>query len=163
MQLSCSNSGQADLLPQAKLLLSHVADSLRSLPPPFSIALQGYTDDRPIDTAQFPSNWSLSAERAVSVVSLFADLGIEGEQLSAEGFGQYAPIADNVTEAGRAKNRRVVIVIRAPDVKAPDGPAIAPVVAPPVTPLAPALPPPSAKAAGFSAPDQGAAIFIRRQ
>jgi chemotaxis protein MotB len=76
--------------------------------------VQGYTDNQPIATAQFPSNWSLSTERAISVVQLFTAHGIGGPQLSAQGFGQFAPVASNATADGRAKNRRVVIVIHAP-------------------------------------------------
>lgn len=115
------DSGKATLLPAAQALLTKVAESLKALPPQFTIDLQGYTDNQPIATAQFPSNWSLSAERAVSVVALFAAQHIDGRRLSAQGFGKYAPIADNATAEGRAKNRRVVIVIRAPEVKSPGG------------------------------------------
>jgi chemotaxis protein MotB len=113
------NSGKASLLPAAADLLTKVSSSLKSLPPLFLIHLDGYTDNQPIHTAQFPSNWSLSAERAVSVIELFSGQGLDGTRLAAEGFGEYAPIADNTTESGRARNRRVVIVIRAPDVKNP--------------------------------------------
>jgi chemotaxis protein MotB len=113
------NSGKASLLPQASNLLGSISGSLKTLPEPFTIHLNGYTDDQPIHTAQFPSNWSLSVERAVSVIQIFSDKGLDGTRLAAEGFGEYAPIADNTTADGRAKNRRVVIVIRAPDVKTP--------------------------------------------
>jgi chemotaxis protein MotB len=114
------DTGKAGLLPGAAKLLTRVSDSLKMLPQPFSIHLEGYTDNQPIDTAQFPSNWSLSVERAVSVVQLFADQGIDGSRLAAEGFSEFVPIAPNDTDAGRAKNRRVVIVIRAPDVQNPN-------------------------------------------
>jgi chemotaxis protein MotB len=114
------DTGKASLLPEAARLLTSVAASLKTLPQPFSIHLDGYTDDQPIHTDAFPSNWSLSVERAVSVVQLFADQGIDGTRLAAEGFGQYAPVVPNDSAAGRAKNRRVVIVIRAPDVPNPD-------------------------------------------
>ncbi|HTI00217.1 MAG TPA: OmpA family protein [Acidisoma sp.] len=129
------DSGKAELLPGAKSLLDNVADSLKSLPRPFAINLQGYTDNQPIATPQYPSNWSLSAERAVSVVELFGQQGIEGDRLSAQGFGEYVPLADNSTEQGRAKNRRVVIVIRAPDVQAPSPSTT---TAPESEPIAPA-------------------------
>ncbi len=92
------------------------------LPAPFQIIVQGYTDNQPIATAQFPSNFSLSAERAVTVVSLFLTNGVAGSQLAAEGFGEFSPVASNDNEVGRAQNRRVVIVIHAPDpVAGPDG------------------------------------------
>jgi len=112
-------SGKATLVKPAVTLLGHVAKNLTKLPNQFSIVIQGYTDNKPIDTAQFPSNWSLSAERAVSVVSLFMQKGISGTRLSAQGFGEFAPFAPNTTEAGRAQNRRVVVVIHAMD---PNGP-----------------------------------------
>jgi chemotaxis protein MotB len=108
-------TGQATLLPAAAVLLTSVAGSLKSLPAAFNIVIQGYTDNQPIATAQFPSNWSLSTERAISVVQLFIGHGIDGNQLSAQGFGQFKPIASNASDDGRAKNRRVVIAIRAPD------------------------------------------------
>jgi chemotaxis protein MotB len=107
-------TGQATLLPAAAALLTSVATSLQTLPAQFAIVVQGYTDNQPIATAQFPSNWSLSTERAISVVQLFTAHGIGGPQLSAQGFGQFAPVASNATADGRAKNRRVVIVIHAP-------------------------------------------------
>jgi chemotaxis protein MotB len=108
-------SGQATLRPDVLTLLTQVGASLKAMPEPFTIVVQGYTDDQPIATAQFPSNWSLSAERAVTVVQLFCTAGVNCGQLAAEGFGQYAPVAPNTTDAGRAMNRRVVVVVHAPD------------------------------------------------
>jgi len=108
-------SGQATLLPAAQALLVKVAGGLMKLPDPFTITVQGYTDDQPIANAQFPSNWSLSAERAVSVVQLFDSTGVDGARMTAQGFGPYQPVASNATDAGRAQNRRVDIVIHAPD------------------------------------------------
>jgi chemotaxis protein MotB len=113
------SSGKASLLPAASRLLASVSASLKTLPEPFTIHLNGYTDNQPIHTTQFPSNWSLSVERAVSVIEIFSDQGLDGRRLAAEGFGEFAPIASNATAEGRAKNRRVVIVIRAPDLKNP--------------------------------------------
>lgn len=107
-------SGEAMLKPEAVVLLKQVATGLKQLAPDFSIVVQGYTDNQPIATAQFPSNWSLSSERSVTVVQLFTDNGVPGGQLAAEGFGEFAPIADNTTDPGRAQNRRVVVVVHAP-------------------------------------------------
>jgi chemotaxis protein MotB len=107
-------SGAAQLKPGAIILLKQVASGLVKLPPDFAIVVQGYTDNQPIATAQFPSNWSLSSERSVTVVQLFTDAGLPGGQLAAEGFGEFAPIADNSTDPGRAANRRVVVVVHAP-------------------------------------------------
>jgi chemotaxis protein MotB len=108
-------SGTAALKPPAAALLHQVAASLTKLPAPFTIVVQGYTDNQPIATAAFPSNWALSAGRAVSVVQLFGDAGVPGTQLAAEGFGEFRPVAPNDTDAHRAQNRRVVVVIHAPD------------------------------------------------
>jgi len=107
-------SGEAQLKPEAVVLLKQVAIGLQQLAPDFSIVVQGYTDNQPIATAQFPSNWSLSAERSVTVVQLLTDNGVPGNQLAAEGFGEFAALADNTTDPGRAQNRRVVIVVHAP-------------------------------------------------
>jgi chemotaxis protein MotB len=107
-------SGEAQLKPEAVVLLKQVATGLQQLAPDFSIVVQGYTDNQPIATAQFPSNWSLSAERSVTVVQLLTDNGVPGNQLAAEGFGEFAALGDNSTDPGRAENRRVVIVVHAP-------------------------------------------------
>jgi len=108
-------SGEAKLKPPAVILLNQVGSSLVQLPAPFTIVVQGYTDNQPIATQQFSSNWALSAARAVSVVELFAGDGVHGGQLAAQGFGEFRPVASNATDAGRAQNRRVVVVIHAPD------------------------------------------------
>lgn len=109
------DSGEAMLKPDAMKLLSQVGTGLTNLPAGYRITVRGYTDNQPIATAQFPSNWSLSAERAVAVVQLFVSNGVKGSELAAEGFGEFSPVADNNTDAGRALNRRVVIVINAPE------------------------------------------------
>jgi len=108
-------SGEAVLKPEAVTLLTQVAQGLGQLSDGFNIVVQGYTDNQPITTAQFPSNWSLSAERAVTVVQLFIATGVSGNQLAAEGFGEFSPVADNGTDTGRAQNRRVMVVVHAPD------------------------------------------------
>ncbi|MCH9672947.1 MAG: flagellar motor protein MotD [Gammaproteobacteria bacterium] len=77
------------------------------------VQVEGFTDDRPISTATYPSNWELSAARAASVVHLFMKMGIAPERLVAIGYGEHRPIASNDTETGRSRNRRVVIVIPA--------------------------------------------------
>jgi len=108
-------SGQAQLMPAAANLIKQVGGSLTGLPPQFMVVVQGYTDNQPISSAQFSSNWSLSVERSVSVVELFQKVGVSGRQMAAQGFGEFAPIASNASAAGQARNRRVVIVIQAPD------------------------------------------------
>ncbi len=102
-------SGVARLVPGATAPLQHLAAALK----PFtnSVRVEGYTDDRPINTREFPSNWELSAARAASVVHLFMDRGIAPDRLAVMGFGQYRPAATNANAAGRNANRRVAVVI----------------------------------------------------
>ncbi|MFZ5655871.1 MAG: flagellar motor protein MotD [Pseudomonadota bacterium] len=83
---------------------------------PNAIRVEGYTDDQPIRTAMFRSNWELSAARAASVLHELIGSGVAPTRLSMTGFGQFQPIADNATEEGRNANRRVMLVILAPQV-----------------------------------------------
>ncbi len=106
------SSGQDALSPQAQQLLNQVASVLRNVSYP--IQVNGFTDDRPISTSLFHSNWALSAARAVSVVEMFIAQGVSPDQLVAAGYGQYHPVASNDTAQGRAANRRVSIVIVSP-------------------------------------------------
>ncbi len=107
-------NGQATLTSRAKAVLDPLAHVLAKIPPGYRITVQGYTDNVPIHTSAFPSNWQLSAARAMSVLLLLRAASVTGRSLSAEGFGQYHPIASNRTSAGRAANRRVEILITAP-------------------------------------------------
>ena len=76
------------------------------------IRVEGHTDNVPISNAQFPSNWELSAARATTVVRIFTDNAhIPPEKLSAVGYGEYKPVADNSTPEGRSRNRRVDIIL----------------------------------------------------
>ena len=75
------------------------------------IHVEGFTDNVPINNFEFLSNWELSASRAASVVHLFTRLGVEPKRLAAIGYGEFRPVASNDTADGRAKNRRVVLVI----------------------------------------------------
>ncbi|MHB1667279.1 MAG: flagellar motor protein MotD [Thiomonas sp.] len=106
-------SGQAALSPVAQGLLQEVAGVLAGLP--YQVRINGYTDDKPIHTAQFQSNWALSAMRAVSVVNMLIQQNVSPGLLIAAGYGQYHPIASNATPEGRAANRRVSIVIVSPE------------------------------------------------
>lgn len=85
----------------------------------FPIIVEGHTDNIPISTVQFPSNWELSAARAASVVRLFIDTAVDPRRLTASGFGAERPVADNATSEGRQRNRRVAIKIesRTPDAR----------------------------------------------
>jgi hypothetical protein len=75
--------------------------------------VEGFTDNVPISTRVFPSNWELSAGRAATVVRIFSQDGVEPARMVAIGYGEYRPKADNSTPKGRSKNRRVVITILA--------------------------------------------------
>ena len=102
-------SGSDSFSPAALPVLKKLADVLK--PFPNTIRVEGHTDDRPIHTAAFPSNWELSAARAASVVHEFTRDGVDPLRLEIVGFGQYHPIESNATAAGRNANRRVAILI----------------------------------------------------
>ena len=104
-------SGSSKLAENAIPILRKISEILRELPN--TLHVEGYTDDRPIETSEFPSNWELSAGRAASVVSQLVKEGVNPGRLAAIGYGEYHPIADNRLEAGREKNRRVVLVLLA--------------------------------------------------
>lgn len=80
-------------------------------PTEFPIRVEGHTDNTPINTPQFPSNWELSGVRASSVVRLFIDAGVSPDRLTAAGYADQRPVADNATAEGRQRNRRVAILI----------------------------------------------------
>lgn len=102
-------SGSAGLVEEASPILEKVAGILVGKPNP--IHVEGYTDNVPIETSRFPSNWELSAGRAASVVRLFELLNLKPDRMAAVGYGEYHPVADNDTDEGRSKNRRIALVI----------------------------------------------------
>ncbi len=104
-------SGQATLSARACSLLSEIA-ALLNVDESHPIDVEGNTDDLPIHSAQFPSNWELSAARATSVVQFLIGHGVAPARLTATGNADERPAASNATEAGRARNRRVEIVMR---------------------------------------------------
>ncbi len=106
-------SGEARLARAAVPIIGEIADILQSAGNP--IQVEGFTDNNPINTPRFPSNWELSAARAASVVHLLDRYGIQPDRMSAIGYGEYKPVADNDTEEGRQKNRRVVLVVLGSD------------------------------------------------
>lgn len=106
-------SGSARLHNDALPVLRNLSDIFQSFNN--AIQVEGFTDNEPIRTTAYPSNWELSAARAASVVHLFMKFGIRPQRLVAVGYGEYRPVASNETEQGRRKNRRVVIVIPAAD------------------------------------------------
>ncbi len=121
-------SGVAHPSPLAVETVRKLAHILRD--EPNAVRVEGYTDDRPIATARFPSNWELSAARAGSVVHQMIAAGVHAARLAIVGYGEYQPVGDNTTDEGRNANRRVLLVILAspqgPDaITAPLPPAVA--------------------------------------
>lgn len=104
-------SGSSRLVDGALTVLEDLSGVLKTFPNP--VKVEGFTDNVPINTEIFPSNWELSAGRAASVVHVFTRNGVRPERLVAMGFGEYRPVADNATPEGRSRNRRVVVVITA--------------------------------------------------
>lgn len=104
-------SGSSALIPGAVPVLDQLAETFVNLPN--RINVEGFTDNRSINTFAFPSNWELSAARAAAVVRLFEQTGVEPWRMASIGYGEYQPISDNDSDEGRAKNRRVVLVVMA--------------------------------------------------
>ena len=103
-------SGAAEISSEARSLVRHIAGILT--PYPNRVVVEGHTDNEPIHTFRFPSNWELSAARAVSVLRVLTDAGVAATRLSVQGYGEFQPIERNDTARGRLRNRRVVLVIR---------------------------------------------------
>jgi len=107
------DSGKSDLKPRGMILLDTLAERLRTMSN--EIRVEGHTDDIPIATALYPSNWELSSARATTVSRYFAEHSdIEPMRLSAAGYGQFRPVAPNDSREGRARNRRVDLVVMFP-------------------------------------------------
>ncbi|MCF7800535.1 MAG: OmpA family protein [Candidatus Marinimicrobia bacterium] len=107
-------SGEADFLTDAEDVLLKIKELINQFK--YHVKVEGHTDNVPINTPEFPSNWELSANRASKIVRFFIEQGVDPDRLSAEGFAEYRPIEDNSTIEGRAKNRRVEIVYQRADV-----------------------------------------------
>ena len=105
-------SGKARLSASAQAILIRLADVLKRFPNP--IRVEGHTDNLPISSAEFPSNWELSAARAATVVHLLMSAGVSPRRMSVVGLSEYRPLADNKDENGRNRNRRVQLIIPAP-------------------------------------------------
>ncbi|MGD9180622.1 MAG: OmpA family protein [Desulfobacterales bacterium] len=107
-------SGQASISPQARRLLEKIGVIVAQTT--YLIRIEGHTDDVPIHTAMFPSNWELSTARAVNVLRyLIENHRIDSQRLSAEGFGEFQPMVPNDTAENRAKNRRVEVIFMRTD------------------------------------------------
>ncbi|MFO8070554.1 MAG: OmpA family protein [Polyangia bacterium] len=103
-------SGQAKLTEEGEEALGQLAEVLMTIPGR-DFQISGHTDDVPINSRKFKSNWELSTARAVSVVKHLQEAGVSPKRLSAAGYSEYQPAKNNETEAGRAANRRIEIVL----------------------------------------------------
>jgi len=104
------NSGSANLNLEGRQAITQVGEVLSQ----FSdrrFQIEGHTDNVPIKSARYPSNWELSTARALSVVHLMTEIGVKPENISAAGFGEYRPRADNENDEGKQLNRRIEIVM----------------------------------------------------
>lgn len=101
--------GLADLRPEGLKVLQTIAPIVRVLPN--TLTVEGHTDNVPIASAQFPSNWELSTKRATEVLKALVGHGVPMGRISASGYADQRPIASNRTVAGKARNRRVAVVV----------------------------------------------------
>jgi chemotaxis protein MotB len=103
--------GSGDAMPSDKAftIIEKVARIIKPFDNP--IHVEGFTDDQPISTAQFPTNWELSSARSASIVRMLAMEGVNPSRLASVGYGEFQPVASNTTAEGRGRNRRVVLVI----------------------------------------------------
>jgi len=130
------SAGSADLSTAANSIISEIVPLIKDNQR--KIQVEGHTDNTPIHNTTFFSNWELSAVRASSVVRLLSALGISEQRLSATGLGASQPISENETESGRAKNRRVSIIIT---YEVPTQEDTSNVIAPQVSAIPPQAPP----------------------
>jgi chemotaxis protein MotB len=106
-------AGQSGLRPEALPEIDRVAAALleldRQIPPdiPWIIRVDGHTDRRPITSSQFPSNWALSASRAIAVVQYLISKGVPAQRLAATGFGEFQPLDVGTTDEAYSRNRRI--------------------------------------------------------
>jgi len=117
--LNLFKKGGAKLTPEARPVLNEIVKIIKTKGKNHKIFIQGHTDDVPIHTAKFESNWELSAVRATAVLRHFYDKGIDPEKLTATGYADTFPMVPNNTKEGRAKNARIEFVLeKIPDKKA---------------------------------------------
>jgi len=102
------DSGRAQIKPSAHGTLGKVASFIKERPY-LAVEVQGHTDDRPINNMRYPSNWELSADRAMGVSKALIGLGVNPTRLSVKGFGEYRPHVPNDSDDHRLNNRRVEI------------------------------------------------------
>ncbi|MGC8867160.1 MAG: OmpA/MotB family protein [Elusimicrobiales bacterium] len=105
-------SGKADITDEMIEVIDKIFPSLKKLSQDYEIIVEGHTDNVPINTAQFASNWELSTARATTVVKYLIAKGINPSKISAIGYGEFRPVAPNDTPQNRQKNRRVVFFVK---------------------------------------------------
>ncbi len=103
------DSGSAELSADAQIILEQLGEILKQHRNPMHV--EGFTDDRPIATEAYPTNWELSTARSSAIIRLLSDVGVAPERMAAVGYAEFQPVAANDTEEGRQRNRRVVLVI----------------------------------------------------
>lgn len=103
-------SGSASLSQEGRSAVREVADVLKAIPER-SFQVEGHTDNVPIHTEKYPSNWELASGRAITVVKEMLDVGMPPERISAAAYAEFDPVATNRTDAGKASNRRIQIVV----------------------------------------------------
>ncbi|MGZ6506994.1 MAG: OmpA family protein [Tumebacillaceae bacterium] len=103
------DSGSADLKPTAMRILGGLAPFMEIVPN--KIAIEGHTDDRPINSGKFPSNWELSSQRAINVLHFLESSAVPHDRMHAVGYADTVPLAKNDSDANRASNRRVNLII----------------------------------------------------
>jgi len=132
-------SASAELQPEARDLMQVVADVLQTVPN--AVRVEGHTDNVPVGTAAYPTNWELSSARATAVLRSLVDAGVAPTRLSAAGYAEFRPVASNATPEGRAQNRRAdIVIISSPTAAAsgvPSFPDTTPVESAPQDPHAP--------------------------
>lgn len=102
-------SGGVETSVQAQTIFTEIADILKNYANP--VQIEGFTDNIPISNSKYPTNWELSSARATEIVKFLASHGVAPERLSAVGYGEFQPVASNETDAGRAQNRRVAVMV----------------------------------------------------
>ena len=107
------DSGSADLKAEGRSVIGVVAKAIKGIDDR-EIRVEGHTDDVPIRSARFASNWDLSAARAATVAKVLAEGGVAPKQLAVVGYGEYRPLAPNDSNESRARNRRIEIALVAP-------------------------------------------------
>lgn len=106
------DSGSAVVKPESRNIMVAMSDILQQYPK-YEVLVSGHTDNQPINTREFESNWDLSSKRAINCMKiLLENPSLDPRRLVAVGYGEYRPIADNATVEGRAQNRRVEVMIK---------------------------------------------------